>query len=79
MAVSLALRLAMQIFRAAVISHPVACSARRVGYYALTAHAMTGDCQKYMDAGCDDYIAKPIDPKNLVGLVGAWVAAPSPA
>jgi CheY-like chemotaxis protein len=36
---------------------------------ALTAHAMQGDREKTFDAGCDEFMTKPIDVPNFVPAV----------
>jgi PAS domain S-box-containing protein len=42
---------------------------------AMTANAMKGDREKCLGSGMDDYIAKPIDPKELAATVTKWRAA----
>ena len=38
---------------------------------ALTAQAMQGDRERFLEAGFDDYISKPVDVAELLRTVGA--------
>jgi CheY-like chemotaxis protein len=40
---------------------------------ALTAHAMRGDRDRFLEAGCDGYISKPIDVKTFLSSIRTYL------
>ena len=47
---------------------------KSVAIVAISAHAMKGDRDRIIKAGCDGYLPKPIDTRELPGLVAAMLS-----
>jgi CheY-like chemotaxis protein len=48
---------------------------QKIPILALTAHAMRGDRDRFLQAGCDGYISKPIDVKTFIPSIQRYLPA----
>lgn len=51
--------------------------AREAPIVALTAHAMRGDRERFLAAGCDGYISKPIETRPFLDAVERFLEPPA--
>jgi CheY-like chemotaxis protein/HPt (histidine-containing phosphotransfer) domain-containing protein len=64
---------------AAIRALQIETQATRLPIIAMTAHAMKGDRERCLDAGMDEYLTKPLDPRHLCALVEQMAGdAPAP-
>lgn len=48
---------------------------RGIPIVAVTAHAMVTDRDAAKEAGCDDYVSKPVEPQGIRSVVERWIGA----
>ena len=59
-----------------IIGHVRADEAlKHIPVIALTASAMQGDKERFLKAGCDDYLSKPVQVKQLLDMVAKYYPA----
>ncbi|MCK4974366.1 MAG: response regulator, partial [Sulfurimonas sp.] len=48
-------------------------STKEIPIIAVTAKAMSDDKEKALEAGCDDYVTKPLQMSLLSTIIEAWI------
>lgn len=46
---------------------------RDIPVVALTSHAMAGDRERTLEAGCEEYVEKPINPDTFMGILAPFL------
>jgi PAS domain S-box-containing protein len=62
----------------AIIRQREAGTGRHIPIIALTAHAMTGDKERFLAAGMDAYVSKPLRPADLLAAIESFIPAAAP-
>lgn len=63
----------MDGFEATMKIRQLESDVRTTPIIAMTAHAMKGDRERFLEAGMDDYIPKPLEPEVLFALIEKWI------
>jgi CheY-like chemotaxis protein len=58
----------------AVIRSKESATSAHIPIVAMTAHALTGDEQRFLDSGMDAYVSKPVSPRELFAAIDRAVA-----
>ncbi len=67
----------MDGFKATEEIRALSAPASRIPIIAITAHSLREDKQKYLDAGMNDYISKPVHPEELIHKIDEWLGIDS--
>ena len=68
----------MDGFEAARAIRDLEDGVRHTPIIAMTAHALHGDRQRCLDAGMDDYISKPLEPRKVFQAIDRWAFGVAP-
>ncbi|MEO0400293.1 MAG: response regulator [Pseudomonadota bacterium] len=63
----------------AIRAHEAEAGHHRTPVIALTAHAMTGDRERFLGDGIDDYLTKPVKSEDVAAAIEKWGEAGRPS